>query len=714
MNTQQLFCKYFFLIYFVFMLFVSIGNAQVPDFESKEKELIQQIVAAGKEGNFTKVTTIAKKGIDLATLQKKDSSLCGFHFFAGMAYFEQSRKDSALFFLQQAVFFADRSLHLQIQVRSRLKLIDYYQVLDNPTRTDALIEELTPLVKKLNNPTYTAGFENTQGNRSNSAGQYDKALGHFLKALEAYRLLGNESNIAINLNNIGNVLMELKKNQEAIPYLKEAISLTQKINREALLPNMYNSLGLAYFEIAKNDSARFFFENALALAQKYKNADVQAMAYKNLATLLRKDNTLATTEKEKLVEENLEKSAQISKEYDLTQNKSSTKISLGISAKNAQNYQEAAQYFLEALQEATQTGDRKTKLNALVNLSEVYFEEKKYAEAYNLLSKGFSLRDSIYSETLLKNTADLEAKYQSEQKRKRIQLLEAQKKLQTRNFYFALAGIAFVLIVLALLYRNYQFKQKTNLLLAEKNEELQTFNEELNSANEELYTLNERLEQANQAKTKLFGILSHDLRAPISKMIALLNIQRENPEMLSEIEAKSFQTHIAQSGETLLSAMEDILLWAKSQMQHFELNLENIEIAPLFEEMIALYQPIAQDKQITLERQVEETLSIESDLNFLRTILRNLLSNALKFTPENGKIELNAWQANGHITLEVADNGQGMSETQIKEILTFQGILSTQTGLGLKMTQEFVEKLGGKLNIQSAVGKGTNISVLFT
>jgi signal transduction histidine kinase len=246
------------------------------------------------------------------------------------------------------------------------------------------------------------------------------------------------------------------------------------------------------------------------------------------------------------------------------------------------------------------------------------------------------------------------------------------------------------LILAVSLYRSYTIKKRSN---------------------QELNQLNNKLAEANNSKVKLLSIITHDLRSPVSSLFNFLQLQKINSGKLDKEEREKIDRNISQSADNLLEAMEDILIWSKSQMEHFMPVREFCDVDELLDEIIHLNSPFAAGKNITLKKEVNSGFSFYTDLNFIKIILRNLVSNAIKFTPPAGMVILTSVQHEHAIDFSVRDTGQGIEPADLKYIFEWNSIRSDSSGLGLKLAREFTEKLGGTISVTSQKDQGTEFIV---
>ncbi len=222
------------------------------------------------------------------------------------------------------------------------------------------------------------------------------------------------------------------------------------------------------------------------------------------------------------------------------------------------------------------------------------------------------------------------------------------------------------------------------------------------------------LKELNGVKDKLFSIISHDLRTPIYSLRNLF-ANMEKYDLPGE-EIKLLLPDIVSDLNYTTSLMENLLQWSRSQMSGAQVNMQLIEVAELIEEVKKLLRLQAQAKNVYLNSRIEETVYIFADKDMMNLVLRNLVSNAIKFTPENGEICIGASQTNEGIELFVQDTGTGIPEENLGKLFgddfyTTKGTANEAgTGLGLILCKEFLQKNGGDISVQSHMGKGSKFT----
>ena len=236
----------------------------------------------------------------------------------------------------------------------------------------------------------------------------------------------------------------------------------------------------------------------------------------------------------------------------------------------------------------------------------------------------------------------------------------------------------------------------------------------LKHALDELKIANNRLHELNATKDKFFSIIAHDLRTPFSSIIALSEmlvqlIKEKNYDGIEEYAAL-----IEQSSNQAMDLLSNLLGWARSQTGRIEFKPERLNLSQLLDETAQMFDQVAVPKNITIKRNFTEDLVIFADKQMIGTVLRNLISNAIKFTRPGGEISLLAKPEPDHAMVTVSDTGVGISEERLKKMFRIEYNESTYgtanekgTGLGLILCKEFIEKHDGRIWAESETGKGS-------
>jgi len=222
------------------------------------------------------------------------------------------------------------------------------------------------------------------------------------------------------------------------------------------------------------------------------------------------------------------------------------------------------------------------------------------------------------------------------------------------------------------------------------------------------------LSQANALKDKMFSVISHDLRSPVSSIkLALDFISKGLVKPTDELFNVTINDLVKTTDEAYI-LLENLLGWAKSQSNILNVFPESLDLKPLASNIAGLLKLTSENKKIRIENNIPEGITVFADIQMIQSVLRNLLSNALKFTPENGSVEMSAVEMNTEVKVSIKDSGVGISESNLKRIFDQDQPLKTTgtnkesgSGLGLILCKDFVEKTGGKIWVESEEGKGS-------
>jgi PAS domain S-box-containing protein len=226
--------------------------------------------------------------------------------------------------------------------------------------------------------------------------------------------------------------------------------------------------------------------------------------------------------------------------------------------------------------------------------------------------------------------------------------------------------------------------------------------------------INDELENANQNKDKFFSIISHDLRSPLSGIMSLLDIIVSDYDTMDEAERKEILFEAAKTSKNTYTLMENLLEWSRVQSGHISYEPQNISLTLMLNAVKNLYYQKLKEKGISLNFDFDSEYFAFADSNMTETILRNLISNAIKFTKNFGLILVSTEILDDDVLIKIKDTGVGMDEKQIAKLFKLDETHSTVgtsgergTGVGLLLCKELIEKQGGKIWIESFVNSGT-------
>ena len=216
---------------------------------------------------------------------------------------------------------------------------------------------------------------------------------------------------------------------------------------------------------------------------------------------------------------------------------------------------------------------------------------------------------------------------------------------------------------------------------------------------------------------KFLSIVAHDLRSPFSSIIGILELLKLSLKEFNKEEIEEYINIVYNSANNTLSLLDNLLKWAVSQNKEKNFNPVKINLYELLREEVESIRTSARQKQIAISHSIEPGMNVTADIQMVKTILRNLINNAIKYTNINGEIKINACELNKFVEVTVIDNGIGISAENKRKLFKIDAFHSTPgthnekgTGLGLLLCKEFVELHGGGIRIESEAGKGSKFS----
>lgn len=343
-------------------------------------------------------------------------------------------------------------------------------------------------------------------------------------------------------------------------------------------------------------------------------------------------------------------------------------------------------------------------------LEKIYNELRESGEMAQAIEVLESIRHHIDSTRTMeyeRSRAEYETLFESRKQAQENQVLTAQRAEQEARIQLqqglgigALAILAILLAVTFILYGNNRTREKLNRKLQEKNQDISIKNREL--------------DHLNNLKNKMFAVISHDLRGPLSSFKGLLYLIRE--KNLSGAALDKLARNLEKSVLDNTAAMENLLAWAKSQMSGLTLNFADIALTEVVEEVRSQTDFQAQEKKVPLLVDISPGIHVYGDYDAVNLIVRNLVSNSVKFCETGDTITVKASQKTDFTTIHIVDTGAGIADEDQEKILsgdhfTRKGTKSEKgSGLGLSLCREFVEKHGGEIWFESTCGEGSTFS----
>lgn len=521
---------------------------------------------------------------------------------------------------------------------------------------------------------------------------------------------------------------------KALAYSLKAIPYTQKMKEPFYLAYAYDHLGSQYLGIRNNDKAAFYLQRAAAIFHENGYSDQYADCHINLGKVFaaRKQYDSAINHFNVAIKtfEDIDEPYQVAdasqaagdmyvqmgdytkaKQFYLNTIKNYNKndvseadfalavMGLGVVALSEKKFDSASAIFHTEFEKVKKANIIDQELTYLRYMAKADSSLGKYQEALRHMQDYASLYDSFYNDRKLRNSEMMTAEFDVQQKEKENEQLRIQYDLKKQQVtIFAIMGIVLFIagIFLALLY-----KQKTSALKS------------LNESQAATETKNKELAVINAIKDKLISMIAHDVRAPLTSLQNTLYVTRE--KIISYEEFERLSSMLDNDIRHLIGMLDNTLLWAREQI-----NVLNVEKVPfslfnLTNDVLALYNQSILEKKLHVENKIPEDLQVVTDREIIHAVMRNMVSNAIKFTGAGKHIEIFAEKQQEQVLVHIKDEGTGISYG-ILEKLTKKEFISTRgtnnekgTGLGLMFSYDLLAKLNESLTIRTEPGEGTTV-----
>lgn len=568
---------------------------------------------------------------------------------------------------------------------------------------EKLLKKAETVAKKSNDPILLADVAHNYGASYYMVGSYDVALKKFMEALLLYEENNHTLGIAKCLIGQGLIQQGIGRNEEAIKLFRGANILISDLKDAVLESKVYFNIGISQIELKDYESSYKNFHKAMKLAVRNKDANMEHLVFNRLGNIhyLKNDLDSSVYYYQKVITDSYQPN-EWEKSFALT-GLSEVYIKEG-------NYKKAQEYGLKGFEAAKIVQAKWDIARAAEILSIAYKNENNYEMAFKYLAICKSYNDSLFNDTKLKEINLLQLKRKEAENEKLIAKNEAAQHKLKNTRLFSVSVILFMLYLLTIIYqytKNSKIKEKLY-------NELEIKNRDIENQKVLITAQNHNLSELNQTKNRLFSILSHDLRSPIASIQQVLGLLKEGE--ISNEELKVLAEHLITQVDSTSIMLNTILHWSMTQLDGAKINKENIDLESAVRDSIAALELTAKAKEINIVHiNSHEDVIIDADKGHVHIILNNLISNAIKFTPLAGTIEIRYSEDDIFHNVHITDSGAGISQVKIEEILNFDKRMVSEkgtgfeegTGLGLLLVKQFLSDNNGKLDIVYHQNQGT-------
>ena len=652
----------------------------------------------------------------LSVLSQTSSDTARFNLYTLLGKeFQKENPDSALFYFSKGAHMStkyhDEPLWENLQSQAFRELGNTYNNLGETQKADSCFNRAIGLNRKLNNEVQLGANLTSIGINRYLSGDYEQSIKFLLEALAIFQKTGNRKAEAETLKRLGVLFLQVNNYAKAIEYATKGLRVYEQIGDKLGVSGCYSNLGIVHYEQSqlnnkrdeKNqlDSALFFHFKSFEINKELDIKSELARNYTNIS------NVYSLQGK---VEESIEYSQQALKIYEELGNKrllvigyanmAGANITLADSthedsSKRNMYLNRALEYEQKAHALAKEQNMTFEIAGSAEYMRNIYKRLGQYDKAVEYAELSAQYKDSLLTQEKVKSIAEMSTKYETEQKEQQLKMQEAEMQNEKILRYFLIIGVIALGALAYYVFRNYKRKHRDNQLLSEQKEEIALQAEQLEITNQKLIEL-------GTFKEGMTNMIVHDLKNPLN---AILNLADNELVKLS--------------ANQMLNLVLNILDVSKFEHAKMAVDRNIFSIYQNAQKAISHLTFLIEAENIDIENRIENSCGVVGDAAIVERIFVNLLSNALKYTLVNGKIELISRidEVNRLVVISVRDNGSGiLPEYHEKVFEKFSQIEAKKsgsihsTGLGLTFCKIATEAHGGKIWIDKDYFPGTSVS----
>ena len=609
--------------------------------------------------NVDSTFSLAQKALSLSEAIDYNHGIGNSLLYTGIYYSEKGKSESAFEIYKCALKVARTGDNLNLLFRIKSNIGIEYKLRGEYDQAIKVYLENLELAKAQGNQNNISQANTNIGVLFNIQGEYAVALLYYKEALKASNKSKNNYSIGTDMINITDANIGLGRIEEAQTLIAETKDFLKKHNYVFLLGELYRYEGQLFNQLKQYDLAYGALQKSIELLNESNNSQINyAIRYQAMADVL-------------LKQEEYGKAFHFGKLAYKTAKKTNDLRAITLTSGTLYNYYKSMGSVAETF---------------------MYLEEfKKYSDSlFNSQNKNGLL--------MLKAKSDFEKKQSELEAENEKIVLKKQNKITT-----SLWVIVILIATLIPLYHKHRKLGQLNSKITEKSKLLEKREKELI--------------KSNNTKDKLFSIIGHDLKGPIDSFRLLLGMHQKKE--VSDKEFLKYSPKLNKDVGSVFFTLTNLLNWGKSQMKGEVVQKRNFAVKPLVSDVIDFLEYTSVSKQLKLVNETEGEVEVYADRNQIDVVIRNILSNAIKFTPAKGTIKVVSKDFENKYRISIMDNGIGMGLNTAERALdpnetytTYGTANEKGTGLGLILCKELIEKNKGKIWVESTLGKGSTFHML--
>lgn len=656
----------------VFLLFGVLVTAQNNSIDSLEDKLSELKL----KPNFSKTDTIYINLLNnLANAQR---------FY---------KSDSLLLLANQALKLSKESNYKSGESNALLGLGDYHSDKGQHNKAIEYFQKALETSQLSLNSALLLEAQNSLAVEYSYKGDYTNSLKFYLAGIDLAKETNSDIQLSAMSENVAHLYISQKDYDQALEFYEEVLKINERIGDDVVSAESMSNIASLYADINNLDHAMFNVNSSIKAFEEHKVMDWLAYAYEIKGKIYLKENkykwALHWYNQSEMLHQNLDDERG---KIDLYNGMAEAYLGL-------ENDSLSEKYALKANAISHQIKFMEGKKKCALTLYKLHkkknnFEEAlKYHEIYQTLLDTLSRNENKASLNMLKT--------KMEHERQKIELIEKNKKELASQQTYVYLSLAILVIFLAV------------TLLMRRGERIQrSLYQELQNKTKDLEKRELELRKINETKDRLFSIIGHDLRGPIGAFQSLLKYLKDGD--IGQAEFMGFIPKLRHDIDHISFTLNNLLSWGQSQMNGLITKPTSVDLQTIVNENLHLLSETADNKSIRLISHLNPNTTAWTDANQIDIVIRNLISNALKFTPENGMVTISSMEKNDQWQISIRDTGVGMSQEVINKLFSKNSNVTTYgtnnekgTGLGLSLCKEMVEENNGKIWVNSKERKGS-------
>lgn len=561
-------------------------------------------------------------------------------------------------------------------------------------------EKALSVREKLQNSDHMSSTLNNIGTIYFNWSIYDKALDYYSRVLKYTREINKPGDEANTLCNIGLVYERTNQPLSAREYFKEAYHKAVEAQDTQRIGYVYTNLGLSFYW-TNLDSSIYYFNRSLETYKSIKVPGGQLIAKEGLGKCyldlndIRKAKDYFTEIKNIAIEENIQIRHAIALKY------------LGIIEHKLKNYSEAIALLKESNEIAEYIHTKSILVDNYKELGEIFETIGRIPEALKATKTYLSYKNEIDNEGMNRRLSESKKQFELEKVKRMMDANQFQDERESIILIFTLSIITILVIMLIILYRVNIKRQRAHKLLAERNVKIETQKEELLKTNTELNDL-------TKSKDKFYSIVAHDLKNPFLTLYGYTDLLKNNFYELKDTEKLEYISELETITKKTYLLLENLLEISSLRTGIIQYEPSNFILTDSVSAIMEMTTPQAKSKGIRIINFIPSYISVKADKTMIDTVIRNLLTNAVKFSHPGGNIKLHANENDDLIIVSVEDDGIGISREILNNLFEETSNYSTRgtndekgSGLGLEICKEFILKNNGEFWAESKLNEGS-------